>query len=102
MRSRAILDGVKVKGTVKNGVVAVDLPDGTPVTVEVVPTEYVIDDNGFIVLTEEEWEREIKLAEAEADRGLGIPWKKAIAQIRRNADVLARKQRAERTKRPQR
>ncbi len=99
MRSRGIAKVMKLQGTVKNGMVAVDLPEGTPVAVEVIPTEYVIDDNGHIVLTEEEWEREIQLAEAEADRGEGIPWRQAMAESRRDADALAEAQRKPRSPR---
>jgi len=89
MRSRGIVRLMKVTGTVKDGKVAVDLPEGTPVTVEVVPREYVIDDNGQIVLTEEEWELEIQLAEAELDRGEGIPYPECMTVLRREADRLA-------------
>ena len=99
MRSRGIVKMMKLTGTVKDGKVAVDLPEGTPVAVEVIPTEYVIDDNGHIVLTEEEWEREIQLAEAEADRGEGTPWPEAMAELRREADELAAAQRARRPRR---
>ena len=81
MRSRGIVKLMKLTGTVKDGKVAVDLPEGTAVTVEIIPTEYVIDANGHIVLTDEEWEREIQLAEAEADRGEGIPWRQALKEI---------------------
>ncbi|MBA3461395.1 MAG: hypothetical protein H0T46_15640 [Deltaproteobacteria bacterium] len=80
---------MKRKGKVKNGVVAVDLPDGTAVTVEVDEPESVIDKNGFIVRTEEEWERAEQLAMREADRGEGIPWREAMAEIRREADAAA-------------
>ncbi len=96
MRARGILESMKLKGTVKNGVVAVDLPEGTVVTVEVEPTEYVLDDRGFIVLTEEEWERERLLAEAEADRGEGIPWEQAMVEIRRESAAILRSSRARR------
>jgi len=96
MRSRGTLDVMKLKGTVKNGAVAVDLPEGTVVTVEVEPTEYVIDDRGYIVLTEAEWEREINLAEAEADRGEGIPWRQAMVEIRRESAAIVRANRARR------
>lgn len=54
MRSRGILKRMKLTGTVKDGKVAVDLPEGTPVIIEVQQRDYVIDDNGHIVLTEEE------------------------------------------------
>jgi hypothetical protein len=90
---------MKLKGTVKDGSVAVDLPEGTPVTVEVVPLEYVIDDGGSLVITEKEEEREILLAEAEADRGEGLPWQQAMAEIRRDADTLALAQRSRRLRR---
>lgn len=90
MTVRATLEAMKLTGKVKNGAVAVDLPEGTPVSIEVVPTEYVIDANGFIVLTEEESERELRLAELEADRGEGIPWRVAMAQIRGYADAHAK------------
>jgi hypothetical protein len=54
MTSRAILGVMKLKGTVKNGLVAVDLPDGTPVTVLVeelpLPT-YQLDDRGRLIIT---------------------------------------------------
>jgi hypothetical protein len=89
---------MKLKGTVKNGVIAVDLPEGTAVTVEVEEPDYVIDANGHIVLTEEEWKREIELAIREADRGEGIPWKQAMAEIRRESTELAAQHR-KRTKR---
>ncbi|MBL0218597.1 MAG: hypothetical protein IPQ07_32555 [Myxococcales bacterium] len=85
---------MKRKGTVKNGVVAVDLPEGTLVTVEIEPTDYVIDHRGYIVLTEEEWEREMLLAEAEADRGEGMPWEAAM--VRRESAAILRASRARR------
>ena len=99
MRSRGIVRVMKLKGTVKNGQVAVDLPEGTAVTIEVEPIEYVIDDNGHLVMTDEEQEREILLSEAEADRGEGTPWPEAMEEIRRGADELAAAQRARRPRR---
>ncbi|MDB4960766.1 MAG: hypothetical protein JWP01_765 [Myxococcales bacterium] len=74
MTSRAILGAMKLKGTVKNGVVAVDLPDGTPVTVLVeempLPT-YQLDDHGRLIITPD-LEADIAAGEAEADRGGGM------------------------------
>lgn len=87
------MNTMKVLGTVKNGVIAVDLPDGTPVSVEVVPVEYIVDEQGRIVLTEEEWDREIGISIAEADRGEGIPWERAMEEIRKDADGLTQRQR---------
>lgn len=89
MKSHGILEIVKVTGTVKNGAVAVDLPDGTAVTVEVLPSDYVIDDVGRIVMSEAEWEREIELAKTEAECGDVTPWKEAIEGIRRGSRTMA-------------
>ena len=103
MRSRGTLEVMKLKGTVKNGVIAVDLPEGTAVTVEVeVPlmedgpswgTEddaslseiprYKLDAAGELVMTPE-LEASLRLAEAEADRGEGIPLEDVISMLRRD------------------
>jgi hypothetical protein len=92
---------MKRKGTVKNGVVAVDLPDGTEVTIEVEPgasehraswgddeslaeiSRYKLDSSGQVVMTPE-LEAGIRAGEAEADRGEGIPWRDVIAELRRS------------------
>ncbi len=74
MRSRGNLEIMKLNGTVKNGLVAVDLPDGTIVTLEVdTETErgYQLDRAGRLVMTPE-LETSIRAGEAEADGGLGI------------------------------
>ncbi len=86
MTSRAILEPMKLKGTVKNGVIAVDLPEGTPVTVVVdearSSARYQLDEHGELMMTPE-LEASIAAGDAEADRGEGIPWRDMIAELRR-------------------
>ena len=86
MSARAILEPMKLKGTVKNGAVAVDLPEGTAVTVSVEDRDedcgYELDARGRLIMTPE-LEASIAAGEAEADRGEGIPWRDVIAEIRR-------------------
>ena len=85
MTARAILGVMKLKGTVKNGVVAVDLPDGTPVTVLVeempLPT-YQLDDQGRLIITPD-LEADIAAGEAAADRGEGMTVDELRSHIRR-------------------
>jgi len=75
MTARAILEPMKLKGTVKNGVIAVDLPDGTSVTVTVeeeMPLErYQLDAKGRVIMTPDLLAA-IEAGEAEADRGEGF------------------------------
>jgi hypothetical protein len=72
MTSRAILESMKLKGTVKNGAIAVDLPEGTEVTVTVEEDRgYQLDKHGRLVMTPE-LEADLLAAEAEADRGEGL------------------------------
>jgi hypothetical protein len=80
MRSRGTLEVMKLKGTVKNGAVAVDLPDGTSVSIEVEqhgvtyppgdePVE--LDAKGLVVMTPA-LEASLRASEADADAGRGI------------------------------
>ena len=85
MTSHAILEPMKLKGTVRNGVVAVDLPEGTAVTViveEMPLARYQLDENGDLIVTPE-LEADLSAADAEGDRGEGIPWREVIAELRR-------------------
>jgi len=85
MRARAILETMRIKGTVKNGVVAVDLPDGTAVTVvvEEMPVERCqLDAHGRLIMTPE-LEADLAEAEAEADRSEGRPWRDVLADMQR-------------------
>ncbi len=75
MTSRAILEPMKLKGTVKNGVIAVDLPEGTEVTVTVeeeMPLgRYQLDARGRVIMTPDLL-ASIEAGEAEADRREGF------------------------------
>ncbi len=87
MTAHATLDPVKRTGTVQNGVIVVDgepLPEGARVTVEVDEPVMVVDfdEHGDIVMTPE-LEAELAAAEAEADRGEGIPLAEFLADLRR-------------------
>ena len=86
MTARAILESMKLKGTVKNGVVAVDLPDGTAVTVvvEEMPLQrYQLDEHGQLIMTPE-LEAAIAEGEAEADRGEGFTLDEVRAYLDRH------------------
>jgi hypothetical protein len=87
MTVRAILESMKLKGTVKNGVVAVDLPDGTPVTVIVENQDedrgYQLDARGRVIMTPE-LEADLRAAEAEADRGEGMSLDEVRAYLDRH------------------
>jgi len=86
MRARAILEPMKLKGTVKNGVVAVDLPEGTAVTVvveEMPLARYQLDARGRLVMTPE-LEAAIAEGEAEADRGEGFSLDEVRAYLDRH------------------
>ncbi len=85
MRARAILESMKIKGTVKNGVVAVDLPEGTAVTVTVeeMPVDRCqLDAHGRLVMPPE-LQADLVEADAEADRSEGIPWRDVLAEMQR-------------------
>jgi hypothetical protein len=72
MSPRAILESMKLKGTVKNGVVAVDLPEGTEVTVIVEDDRgYQLDAHGGLIMTPE-LEASIAEGETESERGEGL------------------------------
>ena len=87
MRSRATLAGVKRRGLVKNGVIVVDgepLPEGAYVDVHIEEQPLMsveLDEHGDIVMTPE-LEAELAAAEAEADRGEGIPWEVVLERLR--------------------
>ncbi len=86
MRSRGNLAIMRLKGTVKNGVVAVDLPEGTVVTVEVAAEPergYQLDRAGRLVMTPD-LEASIRAGESEADRGLGISVEELAERLRRS------------------
>jgi hypothetical protein len=77
MRARATVGDVKFTATVKNGVVAVGLPEGTPVTVTIDEKDLepglgvALDERGMPIMTPE-LEAELAAAEAEADLGGGM------------------------------
>jgi hypothetical protein len=85
MTSRAILEPMKLKGTVKNGVIAVDLPEGTEVTLTVeeeMPLgRYQLDARGRVIMTPDLLAA-IEAGEAEADRGEGF----TIDEVRAHLD----------------
>ncbi len=88
MRSRGILEAMKLKGTVKNGVVAVDLPERTAVTVEVASQPergYQLDRAGRLVMTPD-LEASICAGEAEADRGLGTSVEDLEVRLRQSRE----------------
>lgn len=73
-----------------NGKVAVKLPDGTPVVVEVWDHDYKIDDTGRFVMTPEEEQLELQIALAEGDAGLLIPAEQVIAELRAKTRAFLR------------
>lgn len=81
---RATLEPVKLTGTVQNGNVAVDLPEGTPVTIlveesDLPPGPYVdVDERGDVLLTPE---LEARLEEAESSSEL-VPLAAALESLR--------------------
>jgi hypothetical protein len=87
MTTRAIVEVMKLKGTVKNGVVAVDLPEGTSVTVSIddqgEDRGYELDPRGRLIMTPE-LEASIAAGEAEADRGEGFTIDEARAYLERH------------------
>lgn len=84
MSARAILETMKLKGQVKNGVVAVDLPEGTVVTVVVEEDRgYELDEHGRLIMTPE-LEASIAEGEAEADRGEGLTLDEVRAHLDRH------------------
>ena len=89
MTARATLDVVKRKGIVRNGVIVVEgepLPEGAYVDVQLEQQPVLsveLDEHGDIVMTPE-LEAELAAAEAEADRGEGIPLVEFLEQLRRD------------------
>ncbi len=93
MTSRASLESMqhRISGKVKGGVIVLDdvvLADGASVTVLVEPADLIdpadnpieLDANGAVIMTPE-LEADLAAAEAEADRGEGIPWEVVRAQL---------------------
>lgn len=83
---------VKLTGTVKDGQIVFEgasLPEGTPVTITVEekdlpPGPYVLlDEHGEMIMTPE-LEADLAEAEAEADRGEGIPLEVVLEELRRS------------------
>jgi hypothetical protein len=81
---------VKVRGIVRNGVIVTEgepLPEGARVSVQLdedtAPGLMTIelDENGDVIVTPE-LEAELAAAEAEADRGEGIPLEEFLEELR--------------------
>ncbi len=87
MRSRARLDVVTRRGTVRNGVIIVEgdpLPEGTSVFVDVEPPLLYceLDENGEMIMTPE-LEAEIAAGEAEIERGEFVTLDEMLERLRR-------------------